>query len=77
MNNVIVLPCNPRTLNCVRRAIGERAAYLKAPEPKRLHAFGVAMRLMAEGASSAWATQAGVQDLRGVPLSSRFGGEAA
>lgn len=65
MSNVIVLPCNARTLNAVRGAINARARVTYAPESKRLHAFGVALAWLRQGASSGWATQAAVQDLRG------------
>lgn len=75
MNNVITLPCNARNLNAMRSAIGEAAR--GQGEDKRQHAFGVAWDWIKQGASTAWAAQAARQDLRGVAVARRGGGEAA
>jgi len=61
---VIELPANARELNAVRQATCDMARRYGRDEEARLRAFGHAMDLMREGASSAWAVQAARQDLR-------------
>jgi len=62
--SVYVLPAPPRTLNAVRQALNARARVRGVSERSRLHAVGVAFAALADGASSAWATQQGIQDMR-------------
>lgn len=76
MSAVIHLPCSPRVLNAVRGAINERAKAHSVPEGRRLQAIGRALRLLADGSSSAWATQAALQTLR-EPSRIPVGGDAA
>lgn len=77
MGTVTYLPANPRTLNAMRGAIAARAARVGADERKRRRAFVSALRLMEEGASSAWATQAGCQALSETKPCARYTGPEA
>lgn len=78
MGTVTYLPRNVRSVTAMHQAVRERAQRVRAPESKFLHAFGVGLKLMLESdASSAWATQAGWQELRDAARMPRFGGEAA
>lgn len=61
---VIRLPANPRELNAVRQATCDMAQRYGRDEQARLRAFGHALQLMRDGASSGWAIQAARQDLR-------------
>ena len=65
MGTVIALPARPRIFNAVRSALRERAKHNHASDIQFRHALGVAFGLMRDGASSAWAIQAGCQDMRG------------
>lgn len=64
MGTVTVLPCNARVLNAVRTEVGLIAKRYGCSDSQRRSAFGHALRLMKEGASSGWAIQAARQDLR-------------
>ena len=64
MGTITTLPGNARTLSAVRKATVDMAKRYGADEHKRLRAFGRAMRLMRDGASSAWAVQAARQEMR-------------
>lgn len=75
--NVYVLPAPARTLNAVRCVINSRARVRGLTERKRLHAFGVALHALEDGASSAWATQAAIQDMREARQLAPVGGTAA
>ncbi len=61
---IIQLPCNARELNAVRQATCDMARRFGRNEQARLQAFSHAVRLIRDGASSAWAIQAARQDLR-------------
>lgn len=64
--NLIQLPTayQMRQMHAVRRALAERARYVRAQDPERRHAVYVAFTALASGSSSGWATQAGIQALR-------------
>lgn len=63
MNVLFQLPASPRTLHAVRGAINERARIRGVAEDQRRHAVVHALHVMQAGGSSAWATQAGLQEL--------------
>jgi|GEM_PF-6645468 len=74
---VIRLPANPRELNAVRQATCDMARRYGRDERARRQAFDHAVRLIRDGASSAWAIQAARQDLRPrSPYSDMPGGAA-
>lgn len=68
MGTVTVLPCNVRTIQNVRIAVGDIAKRYGRSDAARRHAFASAMRELSTGASSAWAIQKARQELRDVQL---------